>query len=555
MAVRQRFALSDDRARTLLRAIHHDTVLEEALVLQTCNRTEIYFVAPDPAPAVPYLLGLVARTTGAESPLDAALLYRHDREEAVGHLFRVAGGLDSQVVGEPQILAQLKTAYRVALEERTARFFLNKLLHAAFRAGKRVRTETELSGALSVPRAAAALVRETLGDPASRSVLLIGAGPTAELTARALLQAGVRKLTVANRSLPNARLLADRLLNEPRPGESATVSQTSGAQPFSPGGAEREPFSPGGEDVAQRQMRGRSEDEQAPDTGDGSSSGASPQASAPPPTSGRPLTALAALGHLSPRGEGSDPLPDLDSCPALSRHRRASHRCEAETGEGITGSANEIPAPIRNPQSAIRHSVLAVSLDSLPDALRSVDAVLSATGSPTEVLRYDALAAPLRRRRRPLLLVDLAVPRDIDPRLAKLPCVTLRTLDDLNAILADHRRRQDRHLPLAEAILAEETGDFARWIDTLQVTPAIKLLKRRFAELHQRETRRYASRFVANHASEELERFARSLANKILHHPIAYLRDTARTGTLSDQLSAVETVRRMFDLDEPEPDA
>ena len=213
--VRETLALPDAAARALLRTIRAEPVLNEALVLDTCNRTEVYCVAADAADAADpaaYLLQRIAAVRGAAAATSADRLYRHDGPAAVRHLFRVAAGLDSQVIGEHQILAQAKAAYRQALSERTAGFLLNRLMHQAFRVGKRVRSETRLAeGAGGIPQAAAAMAREHLGDLAGRTVVVIGAGETAEQAAQALIARGADRLTVTNRSLDRARRLAGRV--------------------------------------------------------------------------------------------------------------------------------------------------------------------------------------------------------------------------------------------------------------------------------------------------------------------------------------------------------
>ncbi|MFW6146535.1 MAG: glutamyl-tRNA reductase [Planctomycetota bacterium] len=210
--VRETLALPDASARALLRTIRAEPVLNEALVLDTCNRTELYCVAAGAADPRAYLLERIAAVKGAAPDGAVDRLYRHHGTSAVRHLFRVAAGLDSQVIGEHQILAQTKAAYRQALNERTAGFLLNRLMHRAFRVGKRVRSDTRLAeGAGGVPQAAAATAAEHLGDLAGRAVVIVGAGETAERAGRALIARGADRLTVANRSRDRARRLAERL--------------------------------------------------------------------------------------------------------------------------------------------------------------------------------------------------------------------------------------------------------------------------------------------------------------------------------------------------------
>ena len=457
VAVREAMALPGDLARRLLRAVHSENVLEEAMVLDTCNRTEVYFVSRRPEDALEYLLGHIGRLKGIGPADDVPAFYRHDGPAAVAHLFRVAAALDSQIVGEHQILGQIKGAYRVALEERTARFFLNKLMHWAFRVGKRVRTETDLGrGSASVGQAAVDLACRTFTSLAGKSVMLVGAGKNAELAAKALLRRRVGRLIVANRSLARAEEMVGKLL-ESRP------DGVPGAR------------------VGRRPGHGE----------------------------GEPVRCPAALRAMGARGAG----PREDS-----------------------------PPPPRRPQ------IQALELGQIPDVISQADLVISSTGAPGFVLTCDELSERVRRSGRPLLLVDLAVPRDVDPRLGELPNVSLHNMDDLDRLVAENIERRRGEIPRAEAVIERELGQFARWFDSLQVVPTVKLLKRHFASLEDAQIRRYRGRFSAGDR-QQLQRFTRGLCNKILHSPIAFLHEVSAKGSFSDQLAAVDMVRRMFDLD------
>jgi glutamyl-tRNA reductase len=196
----------------------------------------------------------------------------------------------------------------------------------------------------------------------------------------------------------------------------------------------------------------------------------------------------------------------------------------------------------------------AIALDDLPEAIDHVDVVICSTGSRRPVLTFEALAPTIRRARRPLLIVDLAVPRDVDPRLGDLDGVLLYTLDDLDRLVADHVASRRGEISAAEAIVREEAEAFGHWLGSLRVTPTIKLLRRRFDRLEQAEIDRYARRFPGD-SRDQVRRFASSLCNKIAHQPIAYLRRVGREGRYSDRLAAVDTVRRMFALDELSPPA
>jgi len=245
--VREKLSLPGDLPATLLRAARRECAIEEAIVLDTCNRTELYFVAPGADDIPARLLDMIGRIKGVPVGLAPADLYRHDGVDAVRHLFRVAAALDSQIVGEHQILGQVKAAYRLAVHERTAHFFLNRLLHAAFRVGKRCRTETALGrGAVSVGQAAVALAGQIFSDLRGKTALLVGAGEMAEAAARGLLAGGVNRLLVANRTLSRAQQLADGLARTgPPPPDAFDPDQidreeiTCPALSAMPGGAPR----------------------------------------------------------------------------------------------------------------------------------------------------------------------------------------------------------------------------------------------------------------------------------------------------------------------------
>jgi len=225
--IRERFALPGDLARRVLRAVHREDVVDEAMVVDTCNRTEVYFVSSRPDDVLACLLEHITRIKGGEEITDTSAFYRYDGRDAVGHLFRVVSALDSQIVGEDQILGQVKTAYRTAIEERTARFFLSKLMHRAFRVGKRTRTETQLGrGSISVAQAAVDLAKQIFSSLAGRSVMLVGAGETVELAARALMRHDVASVVVANRTLARAEEVAARLL-EDRPYEDDAAADAA----------------------------------------------------------------------------------------------------------------------------------------------------------------------------------------------------------------------------------------------------------------------------------------------------------------------------------------
>ncbi len=458
--VRERVSLPGDLGLQLLEAIRAERVFDEAMVLDTCNRTEVYFVAAHAEDPLDHLLAHIAALKGASPPADTSVFYRHDGSAAVAHLFSVAASLDSQIVGEDEILGQVKKAYRLALQARTARFLLGRLLHRAFRVGKRVRTETELGrGASSVAQAAGELARQIFSTLANRKVLLVGAGENAELAARTLIRGGCGGLIVANRTPARARQLAEELLRPPR---------------------------------------------QADALGD-----------------------PACLAE----SEGEDA-----GCPAL---REIAPECSLY-GKGSPGEARAF-------------DTRAIELAEIPAVIGEVDLVICSTGAPDFVLRCEPLTGGLARRDRPLLIIDIAVPRDVEPRLGELPDVFLYNIDHLDRLVAENIDRRRREIPRAEAIVEWETRQFARWLDSLQVAPTIKLLQRRFDLLRVEQIKRYGKNFGPA-GGEQLEKFAGGLLGKVLHSPMAFLRELSADGSSTDGLVAVDLVRRIFDLDSLEPE-
>jgi len=452
--VREKVSLAGGLVPQLLQVIREEKIFREALVLDTCNRTEVYYVPGEGEDAVEHMFAHVAQLKGTTPLQDTSMLFRHDGLEAVEHLFRVTAGLDSQVVGEDEILGQVRTAYSMAVQARTARFLLNRLMHRALRVGKRVRTETELGqGSASVAQVAVELARHVFSSLEGKGVLLVGAGQTAELAARALLRSGAARLVVANRTLARAEKLASELLSAEGVDEEAVRAACK-----------------------------------LPDE------------------------------------------PEPTRCPALAK---MAPECALEETEPAGPTAR------------------AIELARIPDAIGEVDLVISSTGAQDYVLRYEDLADHLRRLRHSLLIVDIAVPRDVDPRLEDLPDVFLYNIDDLDSRVAETLARRRLEVPNAEAIVRWEVDQFAGWLDSRQVVPTIRQLQERFRTLQAEEIQRYGGKF-SDEDRAELEKFTEAFCRKILHRPIALLRGLSANNGGSEDLVAVDLIRSIFDLDTPE---
>ncbi len=212
LEVRERIALSTDEVRQLLQRAEQQPALESAAVLSTCNRTEILAVSSGRGSVSQDLLSLLGTLRPDVGQIPSSSWYLHRAEAAVRHLFRVSAGLDSMIVGEPQILGQVKEAYQLYCEMCKPHPVFNKLFHLAFRCGKRVRTETRLGeGAVSVAYAAVELTLKIFGSLAQKTALLVGAGETGELAARHLLDRQIGRLLLCNRTAERAEGVAQRL--------------------------------------------------------------------------------------------------------------------------------------------------------------------------------------------------------------------------------------------------------------------------------------------------------------------------------------------------------
>jgi glutamyl-tRNA reductase len=211
LELRERLALTEGRATGVLSELTGAAPIHEAAALSTCNRTELYLVASDPVEAESLALSMLAREADIRPTELLGRIYSLRGSEAASHLFSVAAGLDSTIVGEAEIQGQVKRAYELALVEGATGPILNRLFRGALAAGKRARSETRIgAGHVSVSSAAVELAQSVFGDLGKRAVLLIGAGETAELTAKALASRGAGAVFVANRHYDRAIGLAER---------------------------------------------------------------------------------------------------------------------------------------------------------------------------------------------------------------------------------------------------------------------------------------------------------------------------------------------------------
>jgi glutamyl-tRNA reductase len=380
------------------------TEIREALYLSTCNRVEVLARVSDGERAVEALKEFICRHVELPAERLSSCLYVHRDGAAVRHFFRVAASLDSLVMGEPQILGQVKEAYRRAVDHRATGILINRLVHHAFRVAKRVRTETGIAdNAVSVSYAAVQLARKIFGDLAGKTILLLGAGEMAELAARHLLGQGVARMLIANRTEARAAALAD-------------------------------------------QFRGT-----------------------------------------------------------------------------------------------------AVPFDRFGEVLPEVDIVIASTGAPGFVIGAPMVAEALRRRRNRLLfLIDIAVPRNIDPKAGEIDNVFLYNIDHLQGVVDANRQRRGGEAQKAEGIVAAEVAAFERWFNALEVVPTIVALREKLERIQGAELAKAAwLERLPEAERRRVEVLTASILNKVLHDPIVGLKEESRQ---KDALPYVAAIRRLFNL-------
>jgi glutamyl-tRNA reductase len=410
VALRERLAFSDGQAERLVRELVARDEVREAVAISTCNRTEIYVVASDAVDAESELLGRLARRADIRPTQLAGLVISPRNCDAARQLFRVTAGLESMIVGEAEVQGQVKRAYERALTAGTTGPLTNHLFRAALQTGKRVRTETGLGASrTSVSTVAVDLAREVVGDLSERRVVIIGAGETAELTARALADQGVSTIFVANRHADRALALAERF----------------------------------GGRVA--------------------------------------------------------------------------------------------------------------SLQELPERLQEADIVVSSTASPHALIEADELAVVMAARgHRPLLLVDIAVPRDVEHACADIKGVTVYDIDDLQRVVARNLEVRAGERSAAEAIVEQELQRFATWMGQLDVSPTIAALREHGQAIVERVLAENAGRWEGLSPRDEarLEAVARAVMQRLLHEPTIRLKSAGEDGATHGHQ---QLVRELFGLDASTP--
>jgi glutamyl-tRNA reductase len=403
--VREKLAFLETAQQSALEQLVQRYGLREAAILSTCNRSEIY-MAGETTATVQGAQRFLAEVQGVDVQALQPHFYELSDGDVAQHLFSVACGIDSLVIGESQILKQVREALELAQASGAARHLLNELFQRSLRVGKRARTETDIGrGQLSIGTAAVELAGQIFDRLEERRALLLGAGEMGELTAQYLVDSGIAELWVTNRTQARAEEVARRF------------------------GGSVVPFA----DFAAR--------------------------------------------------------------------------------------------------------------------LEEIDIIISSTAAPGFVLGAEDLRQVMQRRRgRPLFLIDIAVPRDIDPQVRRLDNVFLFDIDDLEQVVASNRQDREQEIDKVRKVIDEELRDFLHWFKARGTGPLVRDLHRHAEDLRQVELERWMGKL--EHLSEQdrhtVEALLQGYANKLLHQPLVQIRAFANE---DEGHTRLDTVRRLFDLD------
>ncbi len=403
--IRERIAFAPTAMERPLHTLVNLPAVTEGIIVSTCNRVELYATSREPEVATAQLRHFLADFHQLDlAELDTHLYEYHGRD-AIRHVFRVASSLDSMVIGEPQILGQIKTAYGYASEFKTSGVILNRFLHKAFSVAKRVRTETEIaSNAVSVSFAAVELARKIFGTLEDKTVLLIGAGEMCELAARHFINNGVSSVLVTNRT-----------------------------------------------------------------------------------------------------------------------HERAVKLAEEFNGKSIL-------------------------FENFTEILHRVDIVLTSTGAPNYILGAKRVEEVIKqRKRKPMFLIDIAVPRDIDPKVNDIDNAYLYDVDDLQGVVAANLKERHKEAKKAEGIIDQEIDQFYQWLTSLDIVPTIVALRKKFETIRQAELEKTFSNLkdLGKKERKAIEAMSAAIINKALHQPISALKESQNNPAGDTYLEALRT---LFDL-------
>ncbi len=405
--IREKVAFAPEKMEQALHECVNKGEVSEAAILSTCNRTELYFSLPEDEteqPDINTLLDWFCQYHQLDRKEVEPFIYLHNNNAAVQHILRVASGLDSLVLGEPQILGQIKDAYNTANQAGTIGRQLNRLFQHTFSVAKQVRTDTAIGASpVSVAFAAVSLAKRIFADLSKHTALLIGAGETTELVARHLSEQGVNKMIVANRTVERAQTLASQF--------------------------------------------------------------------------------------------------------------------DAE----------------------------AIALSDMPERLVDADIIIASTASQLPILGKGAVERALKHRKhRPMFMVDIAVPRDIEPEVGKLDDVYLYTVDDLREVIEEGRQSREEAAQQAEEIVENQVEHFMGWLRSLKGVDTIRAFRSQAEEKRDEQLALAKKQLAAGKDPEQvITDLARTLTNKLIHEPSAQLNQAAYSG----RKEMLELARELFNLE------
>ena len=406
VSVRERVALSPARLGTALSELHN--YVPQGIVLSTCNRTEVYLASNDPATVLTGAHSFLCAESKLSREQLLPYMYNYQHKEAVNHLFQVASGLDSLILGEYEILGQVRQALEAAERSQIINLPLLQLFRQAVQTGRRVREETDISrNALSVSSVAVELACRALGSLDGCRVLVIGAGEAGQLATKAFVHRGVSQIQVSSRSLDRMELLAEKL---------------------------------GGQ---------------------------------------------------------------------------------------------------------------AVPFHQLAEAIVSADVVVSCTGAPHFVLGPSLVRETMQQRpQRPLVIIDIAVPRDVEPETAQIDNVFLYDIDALTNIATANRKERQGEIEKATAIIADEVDKFSSWWQTLDVRPTVSALVKKAEAIRRTQLEKTFKKLpeLSEEERARIDAMTKSIVKKLLHHPISHLKNNG------DQGQYIQTVHEIFDLEKRDKD-
>ena len=401
--VREKLAFNGPKLEEGLARFKELAEIQEAIILSTCNRVELYANVTDAGKASESVKTFLSEFHGINrGSLDDAL-YIYDDIGAVRHIFRVASSLDSMVVGEPQILGQMKSAFELALTRKTTGILLNKLMKKAISVAKRVRTETKIAeNAVSISFAAVELAKKIFTDLSKKIFMLLGAGEMAELAAKHLISSGVKEVLVSNRTYERACELS-------------------------------------------KEFKGR-----------------------------------------------------------------------------------------------------AVKFDEFIQEMVHTDIVICSTGAPAYILTRSQMQKVMKeRKQKPVFIIDISVPRNIDPEINDLDNVYLYNVDDLQGVVDANMFERQKEAEKAEKIIEEELASFLKWQSSLDSVPTIVALREKAEEIKKEELAKLFPKIqgMGEKEKEAIEYMATAIVNKLIHPPTAALKEASE-----DKDAIVATIRRLYGI-------